>query len=360
MVATLAERLAQLETVQTPIGAIKPLWGEDRRGSASTRRVFSGIELGGRTLNVSGRFMESLWRCFRIGPVFFRYYAPQEVFSRIQEVHPRSRVRLVIDGNTALGMSDPQRPVVGPAELCRVLKAQGDRLVSARYEGGVVISVHSLDEADWRLGRDVFRHTCTFETPLDGLGLPSVYLSLIRQVCANGVIGYARVFRTEVSLGRRVSDGAAGPLARAMDCYSNEEGCAALRQRLQSARRSEASVHEVRTFSRALARAVDPRRRKDLEPVCQRLSRLTGDLSLKYGVAGEDAVSSRRQRMLPMDCTVYDLITAATEITTHHADKLSEPYRLHAWVGGTLADEYDLEGSLEPSGSPEPPPFFFN
>ncbi len=360
MVAALAKRLARLETIEIPIGAIKPQWGEIRSGAVRLRRVLCGAQIDGRDLRISRRFLASLWKCFRISPTFFHYYTPQEVFGRIQEVHPRSRVRLVIDGDTALGMSDPQRPVVRPTGICRVLRGQGDRLVSARYEDGVVTSVHQLDEADWQLGKDVFQHTCTFQTPMDGLSLPSVYLSMIRQVCANGLISYARVFRTEVSLGRRASDGAAGPLARAMDCYSNEEGCAALRQRLQSARRSEASVYEVRTFSRALARATEPRRRKDLEPVYKRLSRLTGDLSLKYGVAGEQAVSPRRQRMLPMDCTVYDLITAATEITTHHADKLSEPLRLHAWVGGTLADEYDLEGSLETGDSREPPPFYFN
>jgi len=302
--------------------------------------------------------MQSLAARFHVGREFFRYFTPDEVFARVQEVHPRGWVRLTTDRDLALGMSNPDRPAVHPQELCKLLQAQSGRLVEARYTGGVVKSVHRLDEPEWKLGREVFQNTFTLETPVDGFGLPSVYLSLIRQICRNGLIGYAPAFRTDIALGHSDSDGTSGPLRRAMDCFSNEEGYAAIRERLQSARQSEASVYEVQMFCRALARDTKPGAFHCMQPVYDRLWRLTGDISIKYGVASDQAISRKKQSMLPMDCTIYELMTFATEVTTHHADQLVSGRQIHAWVGQTLATEYDLEGSLRNSDADETPAFY--
>ena len=55
---------------------------------------------------------------------------------------------------------------------------------------------------------------------------------------SNGMIGYAPAFRTHISIGRDPLAGIEGPVGRAMDSFSHEEGYAALRDRLESARRS--------------------------------------------------------------------------------------------------------------------------
>jgi hypothetical protein len=358
MVAPLAQQLAGLRTHVAPIGDLHPRWSERLARTGVGRRRISHIEIGSREYGVGDRFMQSLVARFHIGREFFRYFTPDEVFTRVQEVHPQSRVRLTTDGELALGISNPDRPIVQPGELCRLLEGQHDRLVHASYAGGIVRSIHRVEEGDWKIGADLFSNTCTFETPVDGFGLPSVYLSLIRLICTNGMIGYAPAFRTEIPLGRRITDGAAGPLGRAMDCFSNEEGYAALRQRLESARQSEASMYEVRMLCRVILRDTHPRARESMAGVYGRLWQLTGDIAAKYGVAGEEAISRKKQSMLPMDCTVYELVTFATELATHHADKLVSGRPIHAWVGQTLAAEYDLEGSLR-RGEPDETPAFY-
>lgn len=258
MVAALSEQLAGLRRQVLRLGDIRPRWTEKRLKTGVTRRVISGIQVGDREYKVTERFMQSLAARFHVGQEFFRYFTPDEVFARVQEVHPRSLVRLTTDGKLALGMSNPDLPIVHPQELCKLLKSQNGNLVEAKYAGGTVKSVHRLDEPEWSLNKEVFLNTFTLETPIDGFGLPSVYLSLIRQICSNGLIGYAPAFRTDIPLGKNDSDGAAGPLRRAMDCFSNEEGYAAIRQRLQSAQRSEASVYEVRMLGRAISRDTRP------------------------------------------------------------------------------------------------------
>ncbi len=346
MIETLESRISKLTTRCVRIGDIVPRWTEEETPSGLLCRRLSTVEVDGRPLAVSARFTRSLAARFHVGGEFFRYFTPDEVFERVQRVHPRAHVRLTTDGDVALAMSNPARPIVRPEALCRLLAAHRERLVSVEYRDGVVKSTHRLDEADWKVGGDAFASTFTFETPVDGFGLPSVYLSVIRQICTNGMIGYAPAFRTDVPLGNDPSDGAEGPLGRAMDCFSNEEGYAALRQRLDMARQSEASLYEVRMLCRAISRDFDPAKRASGQQVFERLGEISGDITVKYGVASAEAISRKKQSMLPMDCTVYDLLTFATEVTTHRGHQLRDSRQTMAWVGQTLANEYDLEGSL--------------
>jgi len=57
-------------------------------------------------------------------------------------------------------------------------------------------------------------------------------------------------------------------------------------------------------------------------------------------------LSAKRQRALPVKCTVYDAINYATEVATHYATP-SGARLLNAWVGGTLGEEYDMEGTKD-------------
>ena len=41
---------------------------------------------------------------------------------------------------------------------------------------------------------------------------------------------------------------------------------------------------------------------------------------------------------------MYDALNFASELATHHAPPAAAA-RIHAWIGSTLVDEFDLEGS---------------
>jgi hypothetical protein len=43
---------------------------------------------------------------------------------------------------------------------------------------------------------------------------------------------------------------------------------------------------------------------------------------------------------------VYDLINFASEVSTHHAMPLAAS-KISAWIGTTIVDEFDLEGSAK-------------
>ena len=71
---------------------------------------------------------------------------------------------------------------------------------------------------------------------------------------------------------------------------------------------------------------------------------MTGDVSQIYGLANVDALSVKRQRTLPVNCRVYDLLNFASELATHHATG-SGSRTLQGWIGTLVSREYDLENS---------------
>ncbi len=362
MIEQLAQDVATIRSRNVRIGDLTPEWSEHETDTGVIRKLET-IKCQGDTYQVTPRFVRSLGLRYHIAENIFRYFTPIEVLSRIQTVKSRSQVRLTTDGNRALALSDPARPFVGGAELVNILASRQARLLDARYLNGIVHTTHQVDGPEWMVGRDAFASTFTLETPIDGLGLPCVYLSVLRVVCSNGLVAMVPAFRTQIALGRDLVDGASGPLTRAVDCFSNEEGFAAVRQRLDSSQQSQASVRDVYAFRRALDSCLPSTSTPATKLILDRLVRLTGDISATYGVASVDAITPKKRRLLPMDCTVYDLMTFATEVTTHHRSQLTDTRALSIWVGRTLATEFDLECSLEGRTGEElsgTPAFFLN
>src|SRR5690606_38441224 len=77
-----------------------------------------------------------------------------------------------------------------------------------RYCDGVVESSHvpRAGANSFEISGDAFANRFVMSTPIDGYGLPNIYLSLLRQICSNGMVGYAKTFRTTLALGRGGDD----------------------------------------------------------------------------------------------------------------------------------------------------------
>jgi hypothetical protein len=74
--------------------------------------------------------------------------------------------------------------------------------------------------------------------------------------------------------------------------------------------------------------------------------RLTGRIQEFYGLTNLDTLPARRQRLLPVKCRVYDLNNYASEVATHVAEP-ADSRLLQSWIGSTLAEEFDLEGTAD-------------
>lgn len=301
------------------------------------------VEIDGHTATPTRRFWKSLFMRFGISDNIFRYFDHAEVFERVSQHSADDQVRYCVangkKGNRLLAVSSPKRPVIRYGEVADLLRRHEGRDV--KYHEGIVTSTHTPrgGERPFEMRGDAFHHRFVMETPVDGFGHPKIYLSFLRLVCSNGAIGYGRAFRSDVSLGKDISH----CIARALDSYDNEDGYAALRQRFESAQTSWASVHECRELTKLLEN-VGLTSGGTKDHLRREFYRMSGNLNELYGLANLDALSSKRQRVLPSRCRVYDLLNFASEVATHHTDGGGNR-ALQAYIGSLISEEYDMEGT---------------
>lgn len=346
------------------IASIKDL--RVQTGSDTAGRGFiKSVTLADRVLRPTPRFWNSLHLRFGFTGNIFRYFSHAEVFKRISEKAPNDKFRYCIeaykDGSgNLLAVSTPGAAYMSHDDAVGLLRKYGANDVS--YFNGVVKSQHAPRlGGTFQVAGDGFQNRFVLETPIDGYGRPSVYLSLLRLVCSNGAVGYTPAFRSELSVGRG-EDGVAFALQRVLEGFNNEEGFAAMRQRFEAASRSWASVNEVNKLYKLLTRLhntnqvfsgpLAPKGGDGASLDAPRTSlfpsfhKMTGDLSQIYGLANVDALSVKRQRTLPAACKVYDAINFASEVATHHASA-SGNRSLQAYIGELISGEYDLEGTVD-------------
>lgn len=346
------------------------------------RTKVSNILVQGEPIPATDRFWTSLFARYGFNSSFFKYFDHAEVFSRISDRESNDRMRLTIErsksGNKLLAVSNPTKPLVSFGELRDMLGQYSSENVT--YSNGVVESIHSprSGTGDFNIGGDAFQNRFVLSTPIDGYGMPNVYLSLLRLICANGAVGYSRVFRSQLALGKGADD-VTHSIGRVLDGFGNDEGYAAMRQRFEASQHSWASIYEAQQLHKLLFKLYSSKeidrlgsndlssstsihnwfengkdvhfRAEDVEnsaksPLFRAFESMTGNAMRLYGLANMDALSMKRQRTLPVRCTVYDCINFATEVATHYAEPAAAR-RLQAWVGETISNEYDMEGTKE-------------
>lgn len=332
-------------------------------------------------LQPTNRFWTSLFARYGFNKAFFKYFDYKEVFDRISTRESNDRMRLCVErgaNNRLLAVSNPTKPLVVHDELQNLLSRNNTESVT--YHDGVVESLHTprIGGNQFEIGGDKFANRFVMSTPIDGYGQPNIYLSLLRLICQNGMTGMSKVFRSSLTIGKGEDD-VCPTLIRALDGFNSDDGYAALRKRVESATKSWASVYEtqqlyqliVRLHARSLVSDLggttpegakfinklmnrhvsgDVTQQDGEEAVGSRLligfHRMTGDVSQLYGLSNVDALSNKRQRTLPVRCTVYDVLNFAAEVASHY----SQPEggrNLQAFVGNILSNEYDMEGTVD-------------
>ena len=316
----------------------------DRDENANVR--FKALNYNGEDLKPTKRFWRSFFQRFRISDNVFRYFEPTEVFTRISERAENRRIRFCVERQPGkapqlLAVTTPERPIIH-FDAVRDLVDQYEGQ-DVEYSDGVIISTHLPRSGAnrFQIGGDAFEHRFMLETPVDGFGHPRIHLSFLRLVCTNGMVGYSRAFRSDISLGKDIRH----CIVRALESYDNGEGYAALRQRFESAQSSWASIRECLELYHALSRVQLEGDRKPYKMLDDFRS-MTGNIHMLYGLANLDAISTKRQRILPAKCRVYDLLNFASEVGTHYATTGGNR-TMQAFVGGLISDEYDMEGTAE-------------
>lgn len=344
-----AGRRVRVEPRTTTLGSLRvtapPGDAEGSDGdSALPKRAL--VDIGGEQCRISDRFWKSVFARYRFGASTFRYFRPEEVFGRICQVSRDDQLRVMVEyprrgPPVALAVSNPKDRLVTINDVRELARSHGAR--QSHYADGVVRCMFTPRSGEQALaiGGDQFANRFTLDVPIDGYGGSRIHVALLRLICANGAVGFHRAFCSEVP----ASSSPRHTLQRAIECFDHADGFAAIRERFLAAQTSWASVREAHGLYRQLVKTkvADPAHKtRALED----FDRITGRIQEFYGVTNLDTLPVRRQRLLPVKCRVYDLLNFASEVATHVAEP-AESRPLQSWIGGTLAEEYDLEGTAE-------------
>mgnify|MGYP003624661229 FL=1 len=376
--------MKQFDYTYSTIGDLEVETTED---SKTGRKIVQNILVNDEPIAPSSRFWTSLYARYGFNSAFFKYFGHDEVFNRISERESNDRMRICIerdaetgDNPSLLAVSNPTKPVVVYDELMDTLESYNGE--SINYHNGIVESTHvpRAGGNTFDISGDAFQNRFVMNTPVDGYGQPNIYLSLLREVCTNGMVGFAKAFKSTLALGSGADD-VKFSIIRALDGFGNDEGFAALRQRFESSVSSWASVAESNSLYQMLVKqhgrknigwdgaaetgggniekllsmgdTSRPMGEGDIaigSPIIKAFHNMTGDTSRLYGLANLDALSIKRQRTLPVKCRVYDLLNFVSEVATHHAKSEEGARQSQAWLGSLISSEYDMEGTADKFG----------
>ena len=342
----------RIEAVTLPLNQLSVEMQKPLKECKSRRQIDDVTRVvlpDGRRMRVSDRFWASFSSLHNLGRSTFTYFSHPEVFQRITE-KTGNAVRLAFeaqaDGGRLLSCTNPAKPLLRLDEA-RELVARFNGTATGYGQGVVTATFDCPFSSAFQIGGDDFRTQFHVQMPVDGYGLPSSFLALLRMVCTNGLVAMSSAFKTTFQLGKE-SNSLLPVLERAMVTFNNEEGFHAVRQRLESASTSWASLNEARRLRGCLATAAMNEGMSTLlrNTILHQYDEACGDPLGIYGLTSQDEVSSRRARAIPVKATVYDLVNFATEATTHHLHDPMARSRVYGWLGDAITQEYDLEGTV--------------
>lgn len=314
-----------------------------------------------KPVNCTGRFINSFLGLFGLSKSIFNLFDHSEVIDRLLIKGKGDKVRLALQSNkddtyTALAVMKPTKPYVDAFDLFELMTKMGIPETEISYTLGVVRSTHKpsvLGDNVVNIGDDEVVRRFVMDVPIDGYGVPSAYLSMIRLICSNGMIGEAPSFRSQLNIGKaevidsKLSTNAIPTIRKFIESHNNEEGFHLLTERMRIASKTPASLNEFNNLCKLLTNDQFMnlhKRKNESSDIFEVLSNLAGkDMMEKYGLVNLDQISAKKRKLVPIECTLMNLINVASELHTHRADP-QQRKRLSGFIGQSLSEEFDLEG----------------
>lgn len=326
-----AEEELQFSNSQMTIQELHPVDCDPAKGTFS-------IEYNGEVFQVTKRFLSSFARKLKVSTNIFRYFSGEEVFDRVAKYNPDLRLRATFDHLTGeiLGVVDANKKIL-PPEIAHRIFAEDPRTQELQYRDGIISAWMVLDENFSIAGDSDYSRRLTLHYPVDGVSLPSFYLAVERLICSNGATMLTDAFRTEIE----VNDNSGTHLSRLVSSFSNEHGFRTMQSRLRVAHETRASIHELLVVQELIQTLITSK--SMYSRVNERLEQMAGDPCAQYEVTSLNNINTKRRPLLPVQCSVSDLINFCSELATHHGKEFSSPERIDVLIGRMLSHEFDLE-----------------
>ena len=301
-------------------------------------KSLKGIVVDGERYSVSSRFLKSLATRMKVPYTVFNLFTPLEVINRSAERHPDLAMRMTLDRQkkVALGLVEDKGNTLPIDSVVSYLR-QDPRTQTIDYTEGVLQATLDLKDG-WEIpGDSVYKVQLSCQIPVDGLAQPEINLATFRLVCSNGAIAEESAFRSKME----IKDNSGMHFNRLLQSFSNRNGVEMLHQRLLDANSTKASVAELMEVDSMLRRLVSDRHNQML--LREQLLDLGDNPCARYGVTDLSNIGEKKRSLLPVGCSVADLLNFTSELGTHHRNLLRDTGPLNAFHGRMLAKSFDLE-----------------
>lgn len=288
---------------------------------------------------LSDRFYKTLAGELGIPYGVFGFFTPLEVMERAAAKVPDLQLRVTVDteGRQALGLTQ-NKGLPMPINYIENVLHNDKRLTGVEYSDGVLSAMLDLDDP-WDVPNDsTYGMRVRCRVPVDGVGMPDMSLATWRQVCSNGAVAETSLFRTKME----IKDNSGEHFRRLLASFSNPSGVEMLQERMCNAAETKASVGEVVLLEGLIRRSVANARNQML--LRERLNDVADNPCVRYGVTDLANIGQKKRPLLPVGCSVADLLNFASELGTHHSDLLKPESTLQSFSGTLLSKGFDLEG----------------
>ena len=297
-----------------------------------------GLAIGQTTCKLSDRFYKTLAAELGIPYGVFGFFTPLEVMTRAAEKEPDLPLRVTVDTEKGLALGlTPDKGLPMPVKYIEHVLHDDRRLREVEYGNGVLSAMLDLDDP-WEVPNDSTYHVrVRCRVPVDGVGMPDMSLATWRQVCSNGAVAETSLFRTKME----IKDNSGEHFRRLLTSFSNPSGVEMLQSKMCTAAGTKASVGEVVLLEGLIRRSVANTRNQML--LRERLYELAENPCVRYGVTDLSNIGMKKRALLPVGCSVADLLNFASELATHHSDLLKPESTLQTFAGTVLSKGFDLE-----------------
>ena len=288
---------------------------------------------------LSDRFYKTLAGELGIPYGVFGFFTPLEVMERAAAKVPDLQLRVTVDteGRQALGLTQ-NKGLPMPINYIENVLHNDKRLTDVEYGDGVLSAMLDLDDP-WDVPNDsTYGMRVRCRVPVDGVGMPDMSLATWRQVCSNGAVAETSLFRTKME----IKDNSGEHFRRLLASFSNPSGVEMLQERMCNAAETKASVGEVVLLEGLIRRSVANARNQML--LRERLNDVADNPCVRYGVTDLANIGQKKRPLLPVGCSVADLLNFASELGTHHSELLKSDSTLQSFSGTLLSKGFDLEG----------------
>lgn len=289
----------------------------------------------------SARFYKSLARVFKMSFASFSLFTPFEIFERLAKTHQDDALSVTLDAEEkeVLGIV-PRHNAFPLANQIRGILESDARSESVTYASGVLSTRLHVDTT-WEIpGDSPYRGVVVCDVPVDGIERPTMTLGYNRLICANGATAFTSLYRTQLE----VKDSTGGHFSRLIASFDNPEGFSTLNKEVIRANKTCASVRELLLVEDLISRHVYRAENRVL--LTDRLQDVAGNPCVAYGVTSLSNIGTKRRPLLPVKCTVGELMHVCTELGTHHSDLLngSGKRSLEKLEGDFLSGGHDMDG----------------